>query len=223
MSYAERLPARARRLPPGERRAQLLRCALRVFARRGLGEARHAGIAKEAGVSVSTVFVYFPTRASLVDAVLGEVSRFLLEMADRIHAQDLPADEVVLQHATAFADSVETHPDLARVWLDWSTALREEVWPRYLEFQEQVVARIAETIRRGQREGTFGEEVDPEDDARLIVGSAHMIAQMMFVHRGGERVERFIRSLVHAATGDARSRVPGPVVRLPSRRGEGTP
>jgi TetR/AcrR family transcriptional regulator, hemagglutinin/protease regulatory protein len=53
---------RARRLDPSERRPQLLECAMRVFARRGLGSARHSEIAKEAKVSVPTVFFYFPSR-----------------------------------------------------------------------------------------------------------------------------------------------------------------
>ena len=44
---------------------------MRVFARRGLGAARHAEIAKEAGVSVPAVFFYFPTREELVTAVFA--------------------------------------------------------------------------------------------------------------------------------------------------------
>jgi TetR/AcrR family hemagglutinin/protease transcriptional regulator len=204
MSYVNgRRPApRAPRLAPEQRRAQLLGCALRVFARRGLSGARHAEIAQEAGVSVSTVFVYFPTRADLVDAVLDEVARFLLELAERIHGeQTLPAPDVILRHARAFADSVDSHPDHARVWLDWSTAIREEVWPRYLELQDRVVGILERTVRRGQREGTIPSHVDPEDDARLVVGAAHMLAQMKFTQLEPARVERFIRALVRAAIG----------------------
>jgi len=62
--------ARARRLDPSERRPQLLQCAIRVFARRGLGGAHHAEISREARVSIPTVFFYFPTREVLVMAVL---------------------------------------------------------------------------------------------------------------------------------------------------------
>ena len=79
----------------------------------------------------------------------------------------------------AFADSVDTHTDYARVWLDWSTAIREEIWPHYLEFQENIVAIIANTIRRWRLERGITDD-DAEDDARLIVGSAHMIAQLKF-------------------------------------------
>jgi TetR/AcrR family hemagglutinin/protease transcriptional regulator len=189
--------ARARRLDPTERRPQLLQCAIRVFARRGLGGAHHAEIAREARVSVPTVFFYFPNREALVMAVLDEVARFLTEMAVRIHSGGGAAPRIVLDHAQAFADSVETHTDYARVWLDWSTAIREEIWPHYLEFQERIVAIIADTIRRWRLEHRIIDD-EAEDDARLIVGSAHMIAQMKFTRCPADKLEHFLRRLVRS-------------------------
>lgn len=193
---------RARRLDPSQRRPQLLECAMRVFARRGLGGARHSEIAKEAQVSVPTVFFYFPTREALVKAVLDEVGRFLTEMTVEIHASGAPAPDIIFAHTKAFADSVETHPDYARVWLDWSTAMREEIWPLYLEFQENIVSIIANTIRRWQRERGLSEE-EAEDDARLLVGSAHMIAQLKFTRCAPEKVDHFLRTLVRSTLGNS--------------------
>ncbi len=107
---------RASRLARERRRAQLLECALEVFAQRGIGEARHAEIARRAGVSLATTFVYFPSRRSLIEAVLREVSRFYREQAAQVHERvEEPADAVLLAHARAFADSVRTHPAYARV------------------------------------------------------------------------------------------------------------
>ncbi len=191
---------RARRLPPEERRAQLLGCALSVFAEHGLGEARHAEIANQASVSVSTVFVYFPTREALVEAVLGEVARFILdEVVAPLQASPAPAPKIIRETALAFANSIDTHPDHARVWLDWSTAVRDRVWPRYLEFQGRILDAFARALERGQREGTLDPHLDVEDAAHLIVGSAHMIAQMKFTHRDPDRVEHFIDTLTRAA------------------------
>jgi TetR/AcrR family transcriptional regulator, hemagglutinin/protease regulatory protein len=171
---------------------------MRVFARRGLGGARHSEIATEAEVSVPTVFFYFPTREALVKAVLDEVGRFLTDMTVEIHGAHRPAPDIILAHTKAFADSVDTHPDYARVWLDWSTAMRAEIWPLYLEFQENIVGIIANTIRKWQRERGRSDE-EAEDDARLIVGSAHMIAQMKFTRCSPEKVEHFLRTLVRSA------------------------
>ena len=123
--------ARAR-LDPAERRARLLAHALRVFARRGLAGGRHAEIARDARVSVPTVFVYFPTREALVAAVLDEVERFYVEMVEATLRLDLPAPELLLALAHAFTASVDTEPERARLWLEWGAALREKSWTRYL-------------------------------------------------------------------------------------------
>ncbi|MCX8072066.1 MAG: TetR/AcrR family transcriptional regulator [Candidatus Binatia bacterium] len=197
---------RAVRLSPESRRQQLLACALRVFARRGIGEGRHAEIAKEARVAVPTVFAYFPTRKALVDAVLDEVARFYIDMTQRIHARrELSASEVLLLHAREFSRSVVMHEEYARVWLDWSTSVREGVWPRYLEFQREVVTAIAETIRRGQRERSIPGTLDAHFAALFVVSAAHMVAQLQFSHQPADVLEGFLQTLVHAVTSGART------------------
>ena len=193
-----------RRLSREERRTEVLAAALGAFARRGIGETRHAQVAEQAGCSLSTVFVYFPTREELVSAVLDEVERALMEMAESVHASSDPVPEVLRAHIVAFIDSIAEHPDHARVWLDWSTAIREEYWARYSDFQERIVSLLAATIARGQREGTVAPHVDTDADARLVVGSAHMLAQMQLAGSPRERVEHFIDRLLEAALGDPR-------------------
>lgn len=194
-------PGRAPRLNPEERRAQLLRCAIRAFAEGGLGKGRHAEVAAAAGVSVPTVFVYFPTREALTFAVLDEVARFITEdLVAPIQAQAGAVPGLLFNTALAFADSIETHPDYARVWLDWSTAIRDDVWPRYLEFQERVIELLRATIERGKQEGTLLADLDADDAARLLVGSAHMIAQMKFTRRAQTQVTHFIQSLIDGYT-----------------------
>ena len=133
----------------------LLACALRVFARRGIGAAHYAEIAALARVSVPTVFVYFPTRAALVDAVLAEVERFYIALAEQAHASRRPAPEVVTAHAMAFARSIDEHPDHATLLLNWSSAVRTEHWPRYQAMETRVVALLARTLARGQRQGSI--------------------------------------------------------------------
>jgi len=202
-SSARTRPRRAlrRRLSPDARRAELMACALKVFARRGLGEARHAEIAAEAGVSVATVFFYYPTREALVDAVLDAVDRFLIDMAAGVHAGAGPAEVVLLNHIRAFAASVDSSPSHARIWLDWSTAVREQVWQRYLEFLDRMLAIVRRTLERGQREGAISQRSDPDDQARLLVGSAHMLALMKFAGSPPDKLEHFFATLMEAVIG----------------------
>jgi TetR/AcrR family transcriptional regulator, hemagglutinin/protease regulatory protein len=194
---------RAMRLDPDARRSQLLECAIRVFARRGLGRGSHAEVAKEAGVAVPTVFAYFRTRSELVTEVLREVARYYSDMADRHYKPENPAARALLDFALAFASSVESHADVATVLLDWSTAVRSEIWPLFLEFHRSMVERIEDTIRRGQREGTIAAALDANNAALIIVGSAHLVLQMKFSRTSPEKVHRFLLALLRAAIGPA--------------------
>jgi TetR/AcrR family hemagglutinin/protease transcriptional regulator len=203
-----RPPSRSRRAPAlgkVERRALLLQCAVRVFARRGIGAAHHAEIAWEAKVSVPTVFFYFPTRAALVTAVLEEVARFFAEMTETIHGKHRPAPEIILEHTRAFARTVATHPDYTRVLLEWSTALRDEVWPLYLQFHEKAIATIARTIRRWRMETGSQRDPDAEDDARVIAATGYVLVQMKVANLPDSRIERFLQTLVRDTLGEVRA------------------
>jgi TetR/AcrR family hemagglutinin/protease transcriptional regulator len=159
-------------------------------------------VAAEANVAVATAFVYFPTRRDLVGSVLDEVQRLYVELAERVHASRRPSPELLLAHATEFARLVDAHPQHARVWLDWSSAVGvEDLWPRYQVMEERVLSTIARTLRRGQREGTIGGEITAEDGARIAIGSAHMIAQMKLSGRAEADVSRFVAALVRVVAG----------------------
>ena len=192
-------PRRAQRLAPEERYKQLLTCALRVFARRGIGAARHAEIAAEAGVAVPTVFAYFPSRDALVREVLREADRFLAAMVWRAVAAGETAYDKLLSVTRAFAECVESDPDTMKVWLNWSTAMRDDVWPLYEDLQRRVILQFAELIREGQEKGEVEEKVNPEVAAYMVVGGGHMIAQMKFTGRSPAEVEEYLETLVCGA------------------------
>ena len=195
------MPAKAaspprRRLSPAARRAQLLDCALAVFAERGLGRAGHARIAEAAGVSVPTVFHYFPTREALVDAVLDQVEEYFIALAEDVYRGDGGTAQRLVAHGMAFLAAVDSHPHHIRVWLDWSTAIREHVWPRYLAFQERLVALVAAAIEAGRAGGELSDRVEPESAARLFVGNAHMAAVMSFAPNTGIDLPGHVRQAV---------------------------
>jgi TetR/AcrR family hemagglutinin/protease transcriptional regulator len=192
---------RRTRLKPKERKAQLLETALEVFARRGFGRAGHAEIAQAAGVAVSTVFLYFPTRKLLVTSVLDEVGRFYVDLAQRVHAKGGPVVEVFAEHRRQFHATVETHPHRSRIALDWSTAAREDVWPLYLEFIDELVRNHVTTIRRGQMSGEVPATVDPETSALMLIGTAQMTAQLRLAGTESEKLERMSALMIGAALG----------------------
>jgi hypothetical protein len=64
-----------------------------------------------------------------------------------------------------------------------------------------MVARIAAALRRGQADGSVPAELDAEDTALLIVGAAHVVAQMKFTRQPPDKVHRFLLTLLRGAIG----------------------
>ncbi len=199
------MPARKRnatkartRMSPDERRAQLLRCALEVFANKGIRRAGHGEVAKLAGCAVSTVFLYFDTRDALVDAVLDEVETFYVDLAGRAHASSQPATRVLLDHGRRFRASIESHPEHALVLLNWAANARSRVWPRYIALIERMVENHRKTIERGIADGEIDPSVDAESAARIIIGYAHMSIQMRLSDFEPERSDQISQRMIAA-------------------------
>jgi AcrR family transcriptional regulator len=191
-------------LPQKERRAQLLECAVRVGARRGLGRLTHAATAKEAGTSVPTVFLYFPNREELLHAVIAEVDRFYTEQGQVHHQSALPPHDILANHLRAFADSIDTHRDHVLIWLQWSTSAGNEGTLRddFLDYQGRMMRTLTATIRKSQAQDRQRPRGWVPDAARLILASAYAITQLKLMGQRQGEIERFIQHSVGMALGD---------------------
>ncbi len=203
MSSSAVIETPRRRLPPDERRAQLLSIALDVFAERGLGAARHAEIAERAGVSVSTVFVYFPTREDLVNDVLDAVADFFLGLLEQAHAQEKPCAEILREINDHFIELLKAQRSHVLVWMEWGSAVREDVWPAYRAFTERAVALTNRTLERGQREGSVAADADCESLARLFASASQSIARLQLGGVDPDTIHRFQETLLGAMLVDA--------------------
>jgi AcrR family transcriptional regulator len=184
---------------------------MRVGARRGLGRLTHAAIAKEAGTSVPTVFLYFPNREELLRAVIAEVDRFYTEQGQVHHQSALPPYNILADHLRAFADSIDTHRDYALIWLEWSTSAGKEsgFWDRFLDYQSRMTRTLAATIRKSEAPDWDRPRGWVLDAARLILASAYTITQLKLMGQRQSEIERFIQHSVDMALGSrpAASRV----------------
>jgi len=191
--------ARAARLSPTARKAQLVDCAIRVFAREGISHANHTQLANEAGVSLAAVFAYFPTHDDLRDAVLAYVSRFMLERLIQPRQTGSESAQYEIEDTLiGFANLIESHRDITRVWLDWSTAVRGESWPAYLVHHGKVLEMFEATIRRGKASGEVEAGIHPSDAAWVLIGVGHMIAHMKFAGLSKTRIVRAVSSVVRS-------------------------
>ncbi|MFM4820419.1 TetR/AcrR family transcriptional regulator [Aeromonas hydrophila] len=196
---------RRTRLSPEARRNQLMECAIEVFSRRGIGRAGHAEIAEQAKVSVATVFNYFNTREELVDEVLAEIERFVHQMLEQAYTGQGPVSDSIRRHVKLFVDAAYDQPDHASIWLEWSSSVREEVWPRYAKLLDKALERIAPHLQRAMDAGEIQSVLSAQDLARSLTGFGYVMMQMINQPQRPDREEvtdflfKYVTSPIQAA------------------------
>ena len=154
------------------RPGDIVAAALAVFAEKGFAGARIDEIARRAGVSKGTVYLYFETKDDLFRAVVHDaIIPNIDEIGATALAADLPFPDVLRTLLPRFAELVATRPigavvkmvvgesrnfpELARVWHD-------EVIAKGIDL-------ISALIRRGQARGEI-RPGDPRTYAFSIMG-----------------------------------------------------
>jgi len=185
---------RARQMPPEQRKQQLLELAVKAFAEKGIGAAKHADVAKAAGVSVPTVFTYFPTRQALEEEVLGFAGNFII---DNVVKPSMDSDEQMdrlYASGPLWLDAVENHPDYIKVWLMWSNHFAPEVLSLYLDFEARLISKLVELLYFEDDRVTDLQE--KQDRARMLLGAATMLAQLGFRGEKRSRQQAYIRHVI---------------------------
>ncbi|HHQ4519381.1 TPA: TetR/AcrR family transcriptional regulator [Aeromonas veronii] len=170
---------RRTRLSPEARRSQLMECAIEVFSRRGIGRAGHAEIAEQAKVSVATVFNYFNTREELVDEVLAEIERFVNQMLSQAYGDQGSIFDKIQRHVRLSVDAAYDQPDYAGIWLEWSSSVREEVWPRYTRLLDHCLELIASELQTAMDAGEITSVLSAQALARSLTGFGYVMMQMI--------------------------------------------
>jgi AcrR family transcriptional regulator len=181
--------SRAAQMQPEERRQQLLRAGVAIFAAKGIGGSKHADLARACQVSVPAVFSYFPNRDALVSSILEEVGKALVENV-LTPALSLPRHEQLAATAPLFVEHAARHPDYVKVWLMWSMHFAPEIQAQFQIFETEAINTLA---------GMFIDEapsLNPEDDlhdrARMLLASSAFLAKMVFDGVSEKRRQDFV-------------------------------
>jgi AcrR family transcriptional regulator len=162
------------RLTAGGRRSQILKAAMKLFAERGFHGVRTRELADSAGVSEALVFRHFPTKESIVRAILDEAgfAERIQEMEARLEA--MPPREALLSIAESLLTRLKEHPDRFRVvffGLLETPHLASEFYQRFLSRLLALETRIFKRAFAVQGSGLPGSQVDPSVVARSFHGS----------------------------------------------------
>ncbi len=164
------------RLPPDERRDQVIASARGLIVARGFGAVTLREIAKAADVSVGTVTYHFAGVDEVLEAVVvRESQRFYDEVIRVADATESPWMALRALMDPMFKDS--DAPAHWRVWTDyWSVvARRPEVFQACVERIHSWEASCTRVLRRGISSGVF-RQVDVDTTTLKLAAYANGIA-----------------------------------------------
>jgi AcrR family transcriptional regulator len=157
----------APRMPPAERREQLLDATLVLVTEEGYEGVSMEGIARRAGVTKPVVYDLFGSLTELLEALLDrEEERALLQVTELMppRVDDADPDQGLVEGLDAFLRAVEARPDTWRLVLMPVEAMPASVRGRVERDGGAVVARL-ESIARA---GAGGIDV-PASDVEMLV------------------------------------------------------
>lgn len=153
-------------------RAKVLAAAETVFAEKG-ASASTDEIARLAGVGIGTVFRHFPTKESLLEAVLTGLLRRLADEADTLTAADDPGAAFFTFFARVVAQAMTKNAfsqALAEAGVDTRNATRQPG-------QELRVA-LGILLERAQRAAAVRDDIGLSEVMTLLVASSRAAEQI---------------------------------------------
>ncbi|MEA2201446.1 MAG: hypothetical protein QOI89_2042 [Solirubrobacteraceae bacterium] len=183
---------RAARARGREARDELLTAALRVFARRGFGQAGVDEIAAEAGYSKGALYWHFSGKEELLLALLQE--RVDTPMRDRVALLESapPERDMSVEASREFARQLGGQREAVLLEREyWSLAIRDpELRAGYAERQTELRGALASALEaRARHLGASGLTMQAEDVARIVMSIIGGLAVDELIEPGSVRPE----------------------------------
>jgi TetR/AcrR family fatty acid metabolism transcriptional regulator len=151
-----------------DKRSLILAAAVRVFAQQGYEASRVVDVAKEAGVAYGLVYHYFGSKDAVLEAVFHEQWGRLLAAVALAEETGETAPEQLELVVKIVLRAWRDDPDLVRLLvreITRSPHIQDE-----LDEIGQAFASLERIVARGQAEGTFRSDLDPQLAAWMLYG-----------------------------------------------------
>lgn len=185
------------RLKGPERRNQILKCAVKVFAHSNYQSARVADIAKEAGVSEPAVYKYFPKKETIFLEILEHISERIITFWREEFEKQEDALEILKAMGRTYFNRMIEHPDELKVQFQ---AISESDNPtiarRLRQDHENYVAFFSKVLRKGIRQGTVRPDLDVKTVAWMFNGLGILMNTSRLLGFEGQ----FDKRMVHRIT-----------------------
>src|SRR5919112_1658385 len=193
----------APRMPPAERREQLLDAALELIAEQGYGGISMEAIARRAGVTKPVVYDLFGNRGELLMALLArEEARALALLAEVMpSAPSVDPDELIVEGFRAFLESVAANPTTWRLIILPVEGTPEVVRQHVEAGRADVRSRLEALLKWGIEARGGPQGVDTELAAQALEALGEHLARLVITDPKRYTPSRLGRLFARGASG----------------------
>ncbi len=186
-----------KRLPAKERKKQILKCAVKVFAKSNYYNTKMSDIAKEAGISEAMIYRHFSSKKEVFLVVLKHMSdRILTFWGKEIDPVKGPLEKL-RSMLLGYYQRMTKHPNELKVqFLAISGIDDNDVLKRLRTDQLNYIKQIADVIQEGIRQGEIRKDIDVNALAHAYNGSGIMMNMMQLLGFTRKFNEKTVVSLI---------------------------
>jgi AcrR family transcriptional regulator len=150
------------------KRQSIQEAVIRLICREGLKSVTMERVAQEVGIAKGTVYLHFPDKQSLLEAVKNSSLDPLMEKIDEIYRGDASPDRKLRSYSQRYLNYFDERRDLFRILL-YEREVPRVTGSRFRGNRyRKLVTDTARVIREGVKQGVF-REVDPQNVAAMFV------------------------------------------------------
>ena len=168
-----------KRLPAEERKKQILKCAVKIFAQTNFRSTRVSDIADEAGISEAAIYKHFPSKNTIYLDVLKHMStRILTFWKEEIHKEP-DAYQALRNMGLTYFRRMSMHPDELKVQFQAIAEVgNPEIADRLHQDHQNYMDLIGEVLKKGISDGSFKKDADPDILSWLFNGVGILMNMM---------------------------------------------
>lgn len=159
----------------------ILHAAAQVFADKGYAGGTTNHIAEKAGVSIGSLYQYFPNKTAILTALaeghLSQGEALAKKLLDQAKDPSLPLTALLHLFVEGFVALHQENPRLHRLLFE-EAPLPVEVWNRYRAFTDQLTRDLAERLREHPEVSVRRHDLS----AYMLVHAAESLAHQLVIH-----------------------------------------
>ena len=185
------------RLPAEERKKQILKCAVKVFAKSNYRSAKMADIADEAGISEAMVYKHFPSKKVIFLKILQHMSGRIIKFWDEEAEKQQDPLTALRNMGLAYYKRMKRHPDELKVQFQAISEVDDKDIAKQLRREHMsYIGYIDSVLKKGVQQGTIKKDLDTGLIAFIFNGGGIVLNMMKLLCLNKPLIEDNLETLL---------------------------